>query len=75
MKWKMINARKFTATHSGYFIVVEPFGSIYPYWEIWENGKVIDHAAKHSPVTTDFNKELACKVQAERRLTELIALP
>lgn len=71
IKWEMINVNKFHGTLNEYFVIVT-LGGIYPHWLIIKGGVIIDEAQYHSPVTTDFNKELACKVQAERYLNKII---
>lgn len=73
IKWKMANSNKFVGTFNDYEIIVTPFTNIYPHWAIMKRGIIIDQAQFHSPVTTAFNKELACKAQAEQYLQKIIA--
>lgn len=72
IKWIMIDANKFIAKVDKYELVVTPFMMGYPHWSILKDGVIIDEAQYHNPVTTDFNKELACKAAAEKRLNEII---
>lgn len=72
LKWKMQSRNHFTAERDGYIVFVNPFGGIYPYWSIMKDGVIIDEAPYRSPVTTDFNKELAVKAMAEKYLNKII---
>lgn len=67
----MINATKFIAEQNGYIITVS-LGGIYPYWSIIKEGVIVDEAINHSPITTHFNKELACKSQVEKYFADLL---
>lgn len=67
LKWRMITCSHFVAKKDEYTVVVI-LGGFYPLWSILKDNVIIDEAQYHSPVSTKFNKELACKAQAEKYL-------
>lgn len=73
MKWRMHDSKHFTGEKDGYIIDLNiTSGKTYPVWQIIKDGQIVDAAYYHSPVTTDFNRELAAKVQAEKYLDKLL---